>query len=51
MVEDVVLKDMVLEMQHKIVHIQNNTLREPVRDIRTIDDVLFDTRDKLLPCR
>jgi len=51
MVEDVVLKDMVLEMQHKIVHVQNTPLREPVRDIRTIDDVLFDTRDKLLPCR
>lgn len=51
MIEDPVFKDMVIEMQQKIKQTQNDCYKQPNRDQRTIDDVLFDTRDPLLPCR
>lgn len=50
-IEDPVFKDMVIEMQQKIKQTQNDCYKPPDRDQRTVDDVLFDTRDPLLPCR
>lgn len=44
-------KDLVLEMQNKIGHVLNTGPRNPVGHQRTIDDVLLDTRDPLLPVR
>lgn len=49
--EDAMLKEMVLEIIQKISLIQNAYVNKPVSNQRTIDDVLFDTRDPLLPCR
>lgn len=51
-IEDKVFKDMVLKMKQKIKQIQGDSLKQqPASNKRTIDDVLFDTRDPLLPCR
>lgn len=50
-IKDSVFKDMVIEIQQKIKQTQNNSYKQPDRDKRTIDDVLYDTRDPLLPCR
>lgn len=50
-VNDVVFKEMILEIELKIKQIQNISLEEPADNLRTIDDILFDTRDPLLPCR
>jgi hypothetical protein len=45
------LKDLILETQEKIKQINNICTKPPSAVQRTIDDVLFDTRDPLLPCR
>ncbi|XP_025420245.1 uncharacterized protein LOC112690445 isoform X2 [Sipha flava] len=50
-IDDTVLKDMLLEICQKIKRIKNSCIKEPISDQRTIDDVLNDTRDPLLPCR
>lgn len=49
--EDEMLKGMVLEITQKISMIKNANVNKPVSHQRTIDDILFDTRDPLLPCR
>ncbi|XP_050438421.1 transport and Golgi organization protein 6 homolog isoform X2 [Adelges cooleyi] len=46
--EDGILKDMVLETKQKI---QNNYSKKSENEKRSIDDILFNTRDPLLPCR
>ncbi|XP_015374232.1 PREDICTED: uncharacterized protein LOC107169075 [Diuraphis noxia] len=43
--------DLILKTQEKIRRIYNICSKQPVGNQRTIDDVLFDTRDPLLPCR
>lgn len=50
-VKDDMFKILVLEMQQKIKQVQNNCLTKSVGNQRTIDDVLLDARDPLLPCR
>jgi len=51
-VEDAMFKDLILETQQKIRQIHNICSKKPEGGVhRTIDDVLFDTRDPLLPCR
>lgn len=49
--EDTVFKNMVLEILQKIKQIQNSGSKSPKVKTRTIDDVLFDMRDPLMPCR
>lgn len=51
MVEDEIFKELLLEIQQKIKQIQNTSSKQPVRDQCTIDDILFETRDPLLPLR
>lgn len=52
-VEDEIFKDMILDTQKKILKKQSQNIcsKQLVGTHRTIDDVLFDTRDPLLPCR
>ncbi|XP_060846775.1 uncharacterized protein LOC132926437 [Rhopalosiphum padi] len=50
-VEEGMLKDLILKTQEKIKQINNICTKKPSAVQRTIDDVLFDTRDPLLPCR
>lgn len=50
-VKDVTFKDLILETQEKIKQTHNISSKIPAAVQRTIDDVLFDTRDPLLPCR
>lgn len=50
-IDDIVLKDMLLEIHRKIKNVKKSCTEEPISDKRTIDDVLNDTRDPLLPCR
>lgn len=50
-IDDTVLKEMLLEICQKIKKVKNSCIKEPISDERTIDDVLNDTRDPLLPCR
>lgn len=50
-VEDATFKDLILETQKKIKQTHNIISKQPAAIQRTIDDVLFDTRDPLLPCR
>jgi len=49
--KDAMFNDLILETQKKIRQIHNICSKQPVGVQRTIDDVLFDTRDPLLPCR
>ncbi|VVC25878.1 Armadillo-type fold,RNA polymerase II assembly factor Rtp1, C-terminal,Armadillo-like helical [Cinara cedri] len=50
-VEDHTFKTMVFDMQKKIKQVQNNCPKNRIENQRTIDDVLIDARDPLLPCR
>ncbi|KAL5238399.1 hypothetical protein ACI65C_005809 [Semiaphis heraclei] len=49
--KDGMFSDLILQTQEKIRRIHNTSSKQPVGIQRTIDDVLFDTRDPLLPCR
>lgn len=51
MVEDEIFRKLLLEMQQKIKRIKNTSLKQPVKDQCTIDDILYETRDPLLPLR
>ncbi|XP_060856530.1 uncharacterized protein LOC132934258 isoform X2 [Metopolophium dirhodum] len=50
-VKDAIFKDLILETLEKIKQIHKISSKQPAGIQRTIDDVLFDTRDPLLPCR
>lgn len=50
-IKDATFKDLILETQEKIKQAHNISSKQPAVVQRTIDDVLFDTRDPLLPCR
>lgn len=49
--EDIVFKNMVMEILQKIKQILNSSSKPSNVNKRSIDDVLFDMRDPLLPCR
>lgn len=51
MVEDEIFRELLLEMQQKIKQIQNTSSKKPIGDQCTIDDILFETRDPLLPLK
>lgn len=51
LLENNLLKDMVLKIINNIEQINNSSIKSPISNIRTLDDVLLECRDPLLPCR
>ncbi|XP_025191179.1 uncharacterized protein LOC112591556 [Melanaphis sacchari] len=50
-VQNAIFKDLILEILEKIKQVHNNCKSKQLGFLRTIDDVLFDARDEVLPYR